>query len=88
MYVRKAPSLREGWGGLPLPKQGGLGWVSSWGGSPLPKQGGLGWVSSWGGSPLPREGVGRGRLLTLHRNPLSSNELHRAVKFFLFVATS
>ena len=65
MHDCKAPSLREGWGGLPLPKQGGLGWVSS-----------------WGGSPLPRERVGRGRLLTLHRNTLSSNELRRKVKFF------
>ena len=32
--------------------------------------------------PLPREGVGRGCLLTLHLNSLSSNELHRTVKFF------
>ena len=38
MHDCKAPSLREGWGGLPLPKQGGLGWVSSLGlllGSPF-----------------------------------------------------
>lgn len=36
----------------------------------LPKQGG------WGGSPIV------GCLLTLHLNSLSSNELHRTVKFF------
>ena len=46
--------------------------------SSLPKQGGQGWVS-----PFPSGGVGRGRCpLTLHRNPLSSNKLHRTVKFF------
>ena len=41
----------------------------------LPKQGGQGWVS-----PSFREGPGW--VLTLHRNPLPSNELHRTVKFF------
>ena len=39
----------------------------------LPKQGGLGWVSP---------SLGRGCLLTLHHNPLSSNKLRRTVKFF------
>ena len=32
----------------------------------------------WGGSPV---GLGRGLLLTLHLNSLSSNKLHRTVKF-------
>ena len=32
--------------------------------------------------PLPREGVGRGCLITLHLNPLSTNKLHQTVKFF------
>ena len=63
-----SPPYREG-PGVGLSFSGGAG-----GGSFL-------FVRAEGGPP-PSGGLGRGCLFTLHHNILSSNELHRAVKFF------